>query len=320
MSAPLLLICAVIALLLGLGLAGVYWLQRSRQSEQIVQVIDRALRQQPTGSGADAVADPDRTLWQRIIAVLHSVGRRFESGKLGQMLLATEDRLLLEQANRNTSGDRAIYLGLRLVLAIALPVVLLPWLPSSGMRFPMSLLTCFAAGLLLPKFLLSAWAGRLRKRADDELPLLIDLLRLLQGVGVSMDQSLQIIAERFRTVIPVLGRELHDANVAYTHGRPRAQSLHRLSESFDNHDLQGLVQMIVQVHEHGGAVQEPLRQFAERLREQRKMSMKEKTGKLSVKMTLVMMLTLLPALMMVLGGPAVISLIGTMAKLTGHGP
>jgi tight adherence protein C len=37
-----------------------------------------------------------------------------------------------------------------------------------------------------------------------------------------------------------------------------------------------------------------------------------------VKMTVVMMLTLMPALMLVLAGPAVISLIGTMAKLKGH--
>jgi len=32
----------------------------------------------------------------------------------------------------------------------------------------------------------------------------------------------------------------------------------------------------------------------------------------------VMMLTLLPALMLVLAGPAVVSLIGTMSKLGGH--
>jgi tight adherence protein C len=118
--------------------------------------------------------------------------------------------------------------------------------------------------------------------------------------------------------MPVLGRELRDANTAYMHGRPRAQSLRRMGETFGNDGLQSLVQIIVQVHEHGGVVQEPLRQFAERLREQRKMSMKEKTGKLSVKMTIVMMLTMLPALMLVLAGPAVVSLVGTMAKLKGH--
>jgi tight adherence protein C len=315
MSASLLFTSALVALLLGLALAGVYWLQRSRQSEQVVQAIDRALLQQPD---APTSADADRSLRQRLLDALASVGRHFESGRLGQVLMTPEDRLLLDQANRNTPTDRAIYLGLRLVLAIALPVLLLPWLPGGGVRLPLNMLVGFAAGLLLPKLLLSAWAGRLRKRADNELPMLIDLLRLLQGVGVSMDQSLQIIADRFGTVIPVLAREIHDANVAYIHGRPRAQSLRRLSESFGNQDLQSLVQIIVQVHEHGGAVQEPLRQFADRLREQRKMSLKERTGKLSVKMTLVMMLTLLPALMLVLAGPAVISLVSTMAKLRGH--
>ncbi|MCY1188375.1 hypothetical protein D9M73_294760 [compost metagenome] len=49
-----------------------------------------------------------------------------------------------------------------------------------------------------------------------------------------------------------------------------------------------------------------------RLREQRRMKMKEKVGKLSVKMTVVMMVTLLPALMLVLGGPAIISLVNAV--------
>lgn len=318
MSAPLLMALAGVSLLLGLALVGMSLLQRSRHKVRAVQTIDRALQSQPLLAAVDGQNLTDRTLKHRLIGMLASIGQHFESGRLGQWLLTSEDRLLLEQANRNTSAGRAEYLGIRLVLAIALPLVMLPWLPSSGVRFVLSLFAGFAVGLLLPKLLLGTWAHRLRKRVDDELPLLIDLLRLLQGVGVSMDQSLQIIAERFRTVLPLLGREIHDANMAYSHGRPRAQSLRRLAESFGNHDLQGMVQIIVQVHEHGGAVQEPLRQFAERLREQRKMSMKERTGKLSVKMTLVMMLTLLPALMLVLAGPAVISLIGTMAKLKGH--
>ncbi|WP_251278536.1 type II secretion system F family protein, partial [Enterobacter hormaechei] len=70
-----------------------------------------------------------------------------------------------------------------------------------------------------------------------------------------------------------------------------------------------------QVHAHGGAVQEPLRQFSIRLREQRRNSLKEKVGKLSVKMTVVMMLTLLPALMLVLAGPALVALAATMSSM-----
>ncbi|MBO8044598.1 hypothetical protein J6396_43795, partial [Pseudomonas aeruginosa] len=63
------------------------------------------------------------------------------------------------------------------------------------------------------------------------------------------------------------------------------------------------------------AVQEPLRQFSIRLREQRRNALKEKVGKLSVKMTVVMMLTLLPALMLVLAGPALVALATTMSKM-----
>lgn len=315
MSAALLLGLAVLALALGAALVGFDAWQRSRHIEQQAKVIDRALLRQAV-PGAPLPAD--RTWWQQGLAVLESIGHRFESGRLGQALLTSEDRLLLEQANRNTTTGRATFLGVRLVLALLLPALLLLWRHASGPTLIFEVLAALAFGLLLPKFVLSSWANRLRKRVEDELPLLIDLLRLLQGVGLSMDQTLQTIADRFEIVLPVLGREIRDANNAYIHGRPRAQSLRRLAESFGNYDLQSLVQIIVQVHEHGGAVQEPLRQFAERLREQRKMSMKEKTGKLSVKMTMVMMLTLIPALMLVLAGPAVISLIGTLAKLKGH--
>lgn len=317
MSAIATLAWAVFAFALGLGLLGLSVLQRYRQEDQHEQTIDRALLPQAplptTGTG-----EGRHTAWQRILHMLEVIGRSFEGVAWSKALLAPEDRLLLDQTRCNTAAGQAVFLGTRLFLALLLPVIAMLWLRPTGTLAVFEFLAALALGILLPKFALSAWAGRLRKRSEGELPLLIDLLRLLQGVGFSMDQSLQTIAERFAAVLPVLGREIHDANVAYMHGRPRAQSLRRLAESFDNENLQSLVQIVVQVHEHGGAIQEPLRQFAERLREQRKMRMKEKTGKLSVKMTVVMMLTLLPALLLVLAGPAVVSLAGTMLRLGGH--
>jgi len=198
---------------------------------------------------------------------------------------------------------------------VATLVLVLAFNHSTGFSRAMVIFGALAFGILLPKFALRAWAMRLRKQVSAELPLLIDLLRLLQGVGFSMDQSLQTLGDKLRNAIPVLGREIHQANIAYMHGRSREQSLRRLGESFDDEDLRSLVQLILQVHAHGGAVQEPLRQFSIRLREQRRSTLKEKVGKLSVKMTVVMMLTLLPALMLVLAGPAIIALASALTKL-----
>jgi tight adherence protein C len=319
MTAGLLLAVAVFMLAMGLALLGWSLLHRVRQSDQHDQVItDALLRARHRGPLGEPAAERSTSLWHAARRWLESVGRHFEEGRLGKALLAQEDLLLLDQTNHNTTSGRALFLGLRLVLALLLPVTVIVLLEPKGAKAFVEFLAGLAAGVLLPKLVLGSWAARLRKRAETELPLLVDLLRLMQGIGFSMDQSLQTIAERFIAVVPVLGREIREANTSYMHGRPRAQSLRRLAESFDNQDLKSLVQLILQVHQHGGAVQEPLREFADRLREQRKLRMKEKTGKLSVKMTLVMMLTLLPALMMVLAGPAIVSMIGTMARLKGH--
>lgn len=317
MNTDALFACATLLLAAGLGLLGLSLLGRARQQERSSSAIEHALNARLAGTAHRVPLDTRLSWWRRSLAWIASIGRLADGSSLGRALLAPEDCLLLDQANWNTVGGRSVFLGMRVLLALLLPVLAMLWLQPHGLRAVVAMLGALALGVLAPKFALRAWAERLRKRTDDELPLLIDLLRLLQGVGFSVDQSLQMIADRFHAVLPLLGKEILDANTAYMHGRPRDQSLRRLAEAYANDDLQSLVQMILQVHQHGGAVQEPLRQFGVRLREQRKMRMKEQTGKLSVKMTLVMMLTLLPALMLVLAGPAVIALADAVLKMKG---
>lgn len=307
-------VAALLLLAAGLALLGIRWFILGGHQQLTEAALQSALRPRDStaATGAPAAAPSAR---QHGLAWLTAFGQRFSGSRIEKALLAPEDRLLLDQAGWHTSTGTAIFLGLRLVLAVVSLVVALTFSDSTGFNRVMLMLAALAFGILLPKFALRAWATRLRRRVSAELPLLIDLLRLLQGVGFSMDQSLQTLGDKLRNAIPVLGREIHQANIAYMHGRTRQQSLRRLSESFDDEDLRSLVQLIMQVHEHGGAVQEPLRQFSVRLREQRRSSLKEKVGKLSVKMTVVMMLTLLPALMLVLAGPAIIALATALTRI-----
>lgn len=73
---------------------------------------------------------------------------------------------------------------------------------------------------------------------------------------------------------------------------------------------------MIQIDRYGGAVQEPLRIFGERLREQRKAKMKELIGKISVKMTAVMVVTLLPALIIITAGPGFLAVIRALGGMT----
>ncbi|CAB3907605.1 hypothetical protein LMG3410_04654 [Achromobacter aegrifaciens] len=250
-------------------------------------------------------------------------GKRLSEGRLADALLAAEDRKLVDMAGYANPGTaRSRFVLIRLGLAILLPVaaVMLDWhkhLPDMPLGAFVVAFVAFAVGYMLPKWIVQRRLARRRRQAADELPLLIDLLRLLQGVGLSIDQSLQVLVKEFGQVLPVLSFELRLASELYVRGRTREQSLARMATGFDNDDLSAICRLIAQVDQHGGAVQEPLNRFGERLRDKRRLELKEKVGKTTVKMTGVMIVTLLPALLIVTGGAGFIAVLRGLSRMGG---
>jgi tight adherence protein C len=236
-------------------------------------------------------------------------GIRWLDTPLGRQLVADEDRRMLEQCGFVDTRARGLFLIARIGCAVVLP--LLCGVLASGYldgRRYVALVGCAAiVGFMLPKLFIQRRAAARRRGVIDELPMLVDLLRLLQGVGLSIDQSLQVMVGDFRGVLPVLSSELEIAQRQFATGRTREQSLQRLASSYGNEDLRAIVRLLIQVDRHGGAVQEPLKQFGERLRETRRAMLRERIGRLAVKMTGVMIMTLLPALLIVTAGPGVLS-------------
>lgn len=238
--------------------------------------------------------------------------------RIGKALVADEDRRLIDQCGFSSARAQLVFLVTRLALAILLPTLALLFWPGAVSTRKLTIIAASAIGIgfMVPKWLLGRLAAKRRERVAHELPLFIDLLRLLQGVGLSLDQSLQIMANDFSHVMPVLGYELNLANSQYSRGRTREHSLARLGTLHANENLAGMVSLLVQVDRHGGAVQEPLRIFSDRLREHRKSEMKARIGKITVKMTGVMVSTLLPALVIVTAGPGFIAIIRSLGAMS----
>ncbi|CAB3723215.1 hypothetical protein LMG22037_04944 [Paraburkholderia phenoliruptrix] len=236
-------------------------------------------------------------------------GIRWLDTSVGRQVVAEEDRRLLEQCGFVDARARGLFLIARVAGAIVLPLVAgaLGHAHVEGPRYVLVVIVAFVCGVMAPKVVLRRRAAARRGAVVDELPMLVDLLRLLQGVGLSLDQSLQVMVNDFRGVLPVLSSELDIAQRQFAAGRTREQSLSRLASSFENEDLRAVVRLLIQVDRHGGAVQEPLKQFGDRLRETRRAMLRERIGRMAVKMTGVMILTLLPALMIVTAGPGVLS-------------
>lgn len=299
---------AVAALLVGTML-----LRRAWQQTRSRQVLDQRIDLQ---EHVGQPPPPPGVTLQNRLETLIGYASQWVDGPLGKLLVADEDRLLLDQCGANDRRSKTLFFVARLTLGISLP--LLAWLlftHGSLLRFLLVGVLGFGLGYMGPKWVLQVKAKERRRSANDELPLLIDLLRLLQGVGLSIDQSLNIIENEFTGTLPILSRELKIAAQQYLNGRTREQSLRRFSTVFDSDDMSAISRLIIQVDRHGGGVQQPLQQFSDRIREQRKLNMKEQVGKLTVKMTGVMVLTLLPALLIITGGAGFLAIIRALGNL-----
>lgn len=314
-NASTLLAMALMLVAAGLLVLGLSMARRLRSQGRSRQVVDQALAARAGGATSAAPqADGGQGRLAAAARAADTFGKRLSEGRLADALLAAEDRKLVDMAGYANPGTaRSRFVLIRFGLAILLPVAavmldLRQHLPDMPLGAFVAAFVGFAIGYMLPKWIVQRRLARRRRQAADELPLLIDLLRLLQGVGLSIDQSLQVLVKEFGQVLPVLSFELRLASELYVRGRSREQSLARLATGFDNDDLSAICRLIAQVDQHGGAVQEPLNRFGERLRDKRR---------LTVKMTGVMIVTLLPALLIVTGGAGFIAVLRGLSRMGG---
>lgn len=318
-----LLSVALLCIAAAFMVVGVAMLRRLRGQRRSLDMMDQALAVRAGNAPMATEASSSTGRLAAATRAADSLGKRLGQGRLAEMLLAGEDRRLVDLAGyENPTTARARFIAIRFVLALGLPVLALLFdlgrgLHNSVFGVGIAVFFGFAVGYMLPKWVVVHRLARRKKEAADELPLLIDLLRLLQGVGLSIDQSMQVLIKEFAQVMPVLANELRQAAELYARGRTREQSLARLAGGFDNDDISAICRLIMQVDQHGGAVQEPLQRFGERLREKRRLELRERVGKTTVKMTGVMIITLLPALLIVTGGAGFLAVLRAMSRLGG---
>lgn len=325
LSPSLLFSLAALLLAMALAVIGISAWQHLSRSARNRKRIDRVLDARQAPPGRAMAEEPSEVApAQRAMEVADAMGRRLGGGRYADAFIATEDRRLIELCGfQDLQRARSRFVFARAIAMMILPLALLfamhghALMGSALLTTVCSVFLGVALGYMMPKWILQRRAKRRKAAAAVELPLLVDLLRLLQGVGLSIDQSMQVLVTEFAAVMPVLGYEFRLASDLYARGRTREQSLQRVMTGFDNDDLTAISRLIVQVDKHGGAVQEPLARFGERLRESRRLELKERVGKLTVKMTGVMVVTLMPALLIITAGGGFLAIIRSLSRMSG---
>lgn len=227
-----------------------------------------------------------------------------------------DGRTWLIQAGFRGSRALILFFALRVGAPMSGLVVLsLSWIGSPlDQQFFFSAFAIFAAGYLLPKYILKQLAKRRMKKLIDELPLFVDFLRMLQGVGLNLEQSLMVVADIHSSALPTMGAEIREVTRQISSGRSRSMAFEKLAEQLHLAELRDLVAIIVQADRYGGSLQEPLLQFSRQLVERRRFELQAQVGKTATKMAVVMVLFLLPALLIVTAGPGLIAILKALSR------
>jgi tight adherence protein C len=165
-----------------------------------------------------------------------------------------------------------------------------------------------AIGYLFPEIFLSWRVNSRQHRLQRGLPDGLDLLVICVESGLGLDQALMKVAQELRITHPELSEELQLVNLEMRIGKTRLEALRELGRRTGLEDIKALVAMLVQTDRFGTSVAQSLRVFSDDLRIKRRQRAEEMSAKTSVKMVPPLVFFIFPALMVVILGPAVLTL------------
>jgi len=196
-------------------------------------------------------------------------------------------------------------------MQILLPVAFVVLAFTSGMyRLNVFLIPLLAAvvGYLLPELWL-VWKVQARQhRLRLALPDALDMLVICVEAGLGLDQAILRVAQELRITHPELSDELQLVNMEMRVGKTRLDALRELARRTGVEDIQALVAMLIQTERFGTSIAQSLRVHSEDLRMKRRQRAEEMSAKTTVKMVPPLVFFIFPALMVVILGPAVITL------------
>jgi tight adherence protein C len=203
---------------------------------------------------------------------------------------------------------------------ILLPVVLVGTVLFTGLYHynPFSvLLFALVLGYVIPEGWL-LWRIHVRQhRIRQALPDALDLLVICVEVGLGLDQALLRVAQELRIVHRELSEEFQMVNLEMRVGKTRLEALRELARRTGLEEAKALVAMLIQTERFGTSVAQSLRVHSDDLRTRRRQRAEEMSAKTTVKMVPPLVIFIFPALMVVILGPAVITLLrelGTTLK------
>lgn len=238
-------------------------------------------------------------------------------GQYGPRQSAERLRISLAQAGNPGNLTPTMFSGIRMALAAILLVVV--GAVTFMQRLPlieMLMYSAIAAGMgyLLPGIWLGQQIKKRKKAIVKALPDALDLLCICVEAGLSFDQAMQRLIEKWDDP---LSREFRRVLSDTRLGRPRRDAMKDMIDRCGVDDVQTFIGAVIQAEQLGVSIGRILRIQSDQMRIRRRQRAEEEAHKAPIKMLFPMVFLIFPSLFVVILGPAVPRLTQSLGGLGG---
>jgi tight adherence protein C len=168
-------------------------------------------------------------------------------------------------------------------------------------------------GLLIPGIIVTNASQNRAKKLTRQFPDALDLMLVCVEAGLSIEQAFMRITEELGEAIPEIAEEFALTGAELSFLGDRRQAYVNMVTRTNLQEFKSLATALSQSDDFGTSIGGSLRALSEDSREMRVLMVEKAAGKLSPKMTIPMILLILPCMFMVLIGPAVIQVMALRA-------
>jgi tight adherence protein C len=173
-------------------------------------------------------------------------------------------------------------------------------------------------GWLIPQQVLHQMVRRYRRKLQEALPDAVDLLGIVLGTGLALDQAMLRVSEELQFIYPELAAEFSTVVMQVRAGQERAKAFQQLTRRTGIEDIKSLSAMIVQSERFGTSLSQALKVYADSLRTRRRLRAEAAVARAGIKMLFPIVLFVLPALFVITLVPGILSVLHDIRQ--GFGP
>jgi tight adherence protein C len=169
-----------------------------------------------------------------------------------------------------------------------------------------------AIGFFAPSYFLSNRARARQTAIGRELSDVLDLLVVCVEAGLGLYEAIKVVGTEAERHGQVIGRELALVASEVSSGSSLGVALRNLAERTAVEDVKPLAATLIQSEQLGAQIAPALKASSDAMRTRRRLRAEEAAQKTAVKILFPLVLFVLPAMLIVIVGPALIQILATM--------